>query len=57
MGVKGEGETQRTVNGIVSQAFRGNSGFKRTHYTFIIRPELWLLTLTVGINLRMSYRY
>lgn len=40
------GEIQRTVNGVVSQALRGNSGFKRTHYTFIIRPELWLLTLT-----------
>ncbi|WP_168189578.1 type VI secretion system Vgr family protein [Limnobaculum zhutongyuii] len=44
--IKTDGIVKRTINGIVSQAYRGNSGFKRTHYTFLIRPELWLLTLT-----------
>ncbi|WP_392565271.1 type VI secretion system tip protein TssI/VgrG [Utexia brackfieldae] len=40
------GQKQRTVNGIVETAERGDSGFKRTFYTFIIRPLLWQLTLT-----------
>lgn len=44
--IKIDGVIKRTINGIVSQAYQGNSGFKRTYYTFIIRPELWLLTLT-----------
>lgn len=41
-----DGEIKRTVNGVVAGAIRGDSGFKRTYYTFQIKPELWLLTLT-----------
>lgn len=44
--VYSDGQKQRTVNGIVESAVRGNSGFKRTYYTFVVRPPLWLLTLT-----------
>lgn len=40
------GQIQRTINGIVESAVRGDSGFKRTYYTFVIRPSLWQLTLT-----------
>ncbi|QBH97018.1 type VI secretion system tip protein VgrG [Limnobaculum zhutongyuii] len=40
-----DGAVKRTVNGIVAAAFQGDSGFKRTYYNFIIRPEMWLLTL------------
>ena len=40
------GEKQRIINGIVETAERGDSGFKRTYYTFVIRPFLWQLTLT-----------
>lgn len=44
--VYSSGQKQRTVNGIVESAVRGDSGFKRTYYTVIVRPLLWLLTLT-----------
>lgn len=44
--IKANGQVKRTINGIVGEAFRGDSGFHRTYYTFTIRPELWLLTLT-----------
>lgn len=44
--IKVNGQVKRTINGIVEEAFRGDSGFHRTYYTFSIRPELWLLTLT-----------
>jgi len=40
-----DGKKQRTVNGIVEGATRGDSGFKRSFYTFVIRPAMWLLTL------------
>lgn len=41
-----DGQKQRIVNGIVASASRGDSGFKRTFYTVIVRPSLWQLTLT-----------
>lgn len=44
--VKVDGEIKRTVNGVVAAAYQGESGFDRTYYHFVIRPELWLLTLT-----------
>ncbi|SFD17819.1 type VI secretion system Vgr family protein [Pragia fontium] len=44
--VSADGVGLRIINGVISEAFRGGSGFKRTYYTFTIRPELWLLTLT-----------
>ncbi|WP_140921337.1 type VI secretion system Vgr family protein [Limnobaculum xujianqingii] len=44
--IKVDGQVKRTINGIIEEAFRGDSGFHRTYYTFSIRPELWLLTLT-----------
>lgn len=44
--VYSDGQKQRTVNGIVEKAERGDSGFKRTYYTFVVRPLLWQLTLT-----------
>ena len=44
--VYSDGQKQRTINGIVEKAERGDSGFKRTYYTFVVRPALWQLTLT-----------
>ncbi|VEJ54416.1 type VI secretion system Vgr family protein [Pragia fontium] len=44
--IKVDGQVKRTINGIVAESFRGDSGFHRTYYTFTIRPEMWLLTLT-----------
>lgn len=41
-----DGQKQRTVNGLVESAVRGDIGFKRSFYTFTIRPALWQLTLT-----------
>lgn len=41
-----DGIKQRTINGIVESAVRGDIGFKRSHYTFTIRPEAWQLTLS-----------
>jgi len=41
-----DGQKQRTVNGIVEGATRGDTGFKRSFYTFTIRPEMWQLTLS-----------
>src|SRR5699024_824878 len=38
------GHKQRTVEGIVEEVKRGKSGFHHTFYTFIVRPQLWLLT-------------
>ena len=40
-----DGKKQRTVTGVVEGATRGDSGFKRSFYTFVIRPAMWLLTL------------
>ena len=40
-----DGKKQRTINGIVEKAECGDIGFKRSFYTFIIRPAMWLLTL------------
>lgn len=44
--VYSDGQKQRIINGIVEKAECGDSGFKRTYYTFVVRPLLWLLTLT-----------
>ena len=44
--VYSDGKKQRTVNGIVESAVQGKRGFKRTYYTFVIRPLLWQLTLS-----------
>lgn len=40
-----DGKKQRTINGIIEKAECGDIGFKRSFYTFIIRPAMWLLTL------------
>lgn len=40
-----QGQAQRTISGIVESINQGKSGFRRTHYTIIIRPMAWLLTL------------
>lgn len=40
-----DGKKQRTINGIVEKVECGDIGFKRSFYTFIIRPAMWLLTL------------
>lgn len=39
------GTEQRTVNGVVASLMQGDTGFRRTYYTVIIRPHLWTLTL------------
>jgi len=44
--VYSNGKKQRTVHGIIEKAKRGDSGFKRTYYTLVVRPLLWQLTLT-----------
>lgn len=44
--VYSNGQKQRTINGIVEKVRRGDSGFKRTYYTVVVRPLLWQLTLT-----------
>ena len=41
-----DGVKQRTINGIVGSAERGDIGFKRSHYIFTIHPEAWQLTLS-----------
>lgn len=41
-----EGEIRRTINGILEEACRDDGGFKRTYYTFRMRPKMWQLTLT-----------
>lgn len=45
--VYSNGQKRRTVNGIVASLKRGDSGFKRTFYTLVCKPELWQLTLTM----------
>lgn len=39
------GEAQRTISGVVEGIELGKSGFRRTMYKIIIRPQAWLLTL------------
>ncbi|MDC9590970.1 type VI secretion system tip protein TssI/VgrG [Xenorhabdus sp. XENO-10] len=39
------GKVERTVNGIVAGASQGNTDGRRTFYAFIIRPEMWRMTL------------
>lgn len=43
--IKIDGQVRRTINGVVEAATRDDGGFKRTYYTFTIRPKMWLLTL------------
>src|SRR5699024_375809 len=38
------GIAQRQVVGIITELKRGTSGFHRTFYTLLIRPQLWMLT-------------
>ncbi|MFD1261667.1 type VI secretion system Vgr family protein [Entomomonas asaccharolytica] len=44
--VDSNGQKQRTINGIVAAFNRGDSGFKRTFYSVVVKPLLWQLTLT-----------
>lgn len=39
------GTQQRTINGLVEHIQQGDTGHRRTWYTLVIRPELWVLTL------------
>ncbi|PHM38805.1 type VI secretion system tip protein TssI/VgrG [Xenorhabdus innexi] len=39
------GKMERKVNGIVAGAAQGNTNGRQTYYTFIIRPEMWRMTL------------
>jgi len=41
-----DGEKQRVINGIVEGAILGDVGFKRSFYTFKVRPTAWQLTLS-----------
>ncbi|PHM30306.1 type VI secretion system tip protein TssI/VgrG [Xenorhabdus innexi] len=40
-----DGIPERTINGVVAGAEQGNTDGRKTYYTFIIRPEMWLMTL------------
>ncbi|WP_052332749.1 type VI secretion system tip protein TssI/VgrG [Phytobacter massiliensis] len=40
-----DGQIQRSVSGLVESIEQGKSGFRRTHFTIVIRPQAWLLTL------------
>ncbi|OCQ52290.1 Phage-related baseplate assembly protein [Photorhabdus australis subsp. thailandensis] len=37
--------TERTINGMITGANKGNTDGRRTFYTFVIRPKMWLMTL------------
>ncbi|MDE9566320.1 type VI secretion system tip protein VgrG [Xenorhabdus bovienii] len=39
------GVAERTINGIIAGAQQGNTDGHKTYYTFIIRPEMWRMTL------------
>ncbi|MGY4028510.1 contractile injection system protein, VgrG/Pvc8 family, partial [Aeromonas rivuli] len=39
------GELQRRVSGVVSDAAQGDSGFRRTRYQLEVKPALWRLGL------------
>lgn len=43
--VSSKGVEQRTISGLVASIEQGDSGFRRTFYTIVIKPELWKLTL------------
>lgn len=43
--VSSKGIEQRTINGLVASVEQGDTGFRRTFYTIVIKPELWKLTL------------
>ncbi|MBD2798906.1 type VI secretion system tip protein VgrG [Xenorhabdus sp. M] len=39
------GVVERTINGIIVGATQGNTDGRQTYYTFILRPEMWRMTL------------
>ncbi|WP_416777120.1 type VI secretion system Vgr family protein [Xenorhabdus budapestensis] len=50
------GKIERTVKGIIAGASQGNTDGHRTYYNFVIRPEMWRMTLNQDSRLfqRMS---
>ncbi|WP_025122954.1 MULTISPECIES: type VI secretion system tip protein TssI/VgrG [unclassified Serratia (in: enterobacteria)] len=39
------GEEQRTIPGLIASLTQGESGFRRTYYQAVIRPDVWVLSL------------
>ncbi|EOJ8669297.1 MULTISPECIES: type VI secretion system Vgr family protein [Providencia] len=43
--VKRDGQVERVITGILAEAVQGNSDGVKTWYHFVIRPEMWIMTL------------
>ncbi|CAI1184157.1 Uncharacterized protein conserved in bacteria [Serratia fonticola] len=39
------GKEQRTIPGLIASLTQGESGFRRTYYQAVIRPDVWVLSL------------
>lgn len=39
------GQEQRTIPGLIASLTQGESGFRRTYYQAVIRPDVWVLSL------------
>ena len=45
------GELQRRVSGVVAQFAQGDTGFRRTRYSMVVKPALWRLSLRTNARI------
>ncbi|MDM5141077.1 type VI secretion system tip protein VgrG [Aeromonas bestiarum] len=46
-----EGSLQRRVSGVVAQFAQGDTGFRRTRYSMVVKPALWRLSLRTNARI------
>ncbi|MBS4689351.1 type VI secretion system tip protein VgrG [Aeromonas sobria] len=46
-----EGRLQRRVSGVVAQFAQGDTGFRRTRYSMVVKPALWRLSLCTNARI------
>ncbi len=46
-----EGRLQRRVSGVVAQFAQGDTGFRRTRYSMVVKPALWRLSLRTNARI------
>ncbi|MGU5847225.1 type VI secretion system tip protein TssI/VgrG [Aeromonas hydrophila] len=46
-----EGELLRRVSGVVAQFAQGDTGFRRTRYSMVVKPALWRLSLRTNARI------
>ncbi|WP_429067540.1 type VI secretion system tip protein TssI/VgrG [Aeromonas bestiarum] len=46
-----EGSLQRRLSGVVAQFAQGDTGFRRTRYSMVVKPALWRLSLRTNARI------